>query len=121
MIKAVLAAKAALSPTIGTSVLLKIPPYSLNSTCQPSTDTMSKPSCGNLRCLRHGKVHFAVLGDEQADFCLLTSRGEDRHFLLELFGAQENNERLLFRRGDAVHIKHDLTTASVYLKKLLMK
>ncbi|MTV16323.1 MULTISPECIES: hypothetical protein [Bradyrhizobium] len=45
------------------------------------------------------KVHFAILGDERADVCLLTRGAEHRRFLLELFGVQEKNERFLFRRG----------------------
>ncbi|WP_143130691.1 hypothetical protein [Bradyrhizobium arachidis] len=49
------------------------------------------------------KVHFAILGDERADVCLLTRGAEHRRFLLELFGAQEKNKRFLFRRAKYAH------------------
>lgn len=47
------------------------------------------------------KVHFAILGDEQGDVCLLTRRQEDRGFLLGIFGVGEG-DRFQFKRQSAM-------------------
>jgi hypothetical protein len=47
------------------------------------------------------KVHFSILGDAQADACLLTRREADRPFLLSFFGLTEAT-RFQFQRQSAV-------------------
>jgi hypothetical protein len=44
------------------------------------------------------RVHFAVIGDERADVCLLTRGAEHRRFLLDLFDLEEGT-RFVFRRS----------------------
>jgi hypothetical protein len=44
------------------------------------------------------RVHFAVIGDERADVCLLARGVEHRRFLLDLFGLEEGT-RFVFRRS----------------------
>jgi hypothetical protein len=53
---------------------------------------------GTFAALDAGKVHFAVLGDAEADVHVITRRPEDRGFLLRLFQANEST-RFVFDRA----------------------